>query len=143
MKMPKLITSLVNVIYRPKRLITEVQNVGFSFDPATIGKNSQAELLKGVLESEQITHQDMCNLSKTFLNVEVKSNLFCFRSGGPYGLVMGIENVSVTKDDLGRVDNIYLYLVDVTMDSSLKVYISVKDIDEMLRPFFPRLPVAS
>lgn len=117
--------------------VSDIQAVGFSSESALVGAGSHKALFKDIIQSDKITHDDMRNMAKTFFNTDVASNLFCFRSGGPYGLVMGISNIGITTGEDGVLTDIFLHLTDMSMDTSLSMTISVKDLDEMFKPFIP------
>lgn len=120
---------------------TSVKAVGISTEPVSTGAISHAEMFKDIIKAPVITHANFVNLSRAFFDIDVDSNLFCFRSGGPYGLVMVISSVGVTSDDAGAIIDIKVHLADYSLDTSLRMSLSVKDLNEMFRPFHLKSPL--
>ena len=129
--LPSILSKLTGLFTNKKK----VKKMSFTTEPAYVGCDTHAQLYSGILSSDSINHRDVCNLAKAVFNVSIDSNQFCFRSGGPYGLVLKIDSVHTRVDTSGRLEDIVLTLRDCTMDTSMCVQISVKDIPEMLRPF--------
>lgn len=117
-----------------------VKNISSTTESATEGVNNHSEMFGGLMSSGKITHKDVRNLAKTLFNTDLESNLYCFRSGGPYGLVLCIESVHFSRSAAGAIEDIGFVLKDCSLDTSLRLMISVKDMTEMLRPFFIKLP---
>ena len=111
-----------------------IKPVSLTTDPATAGFSTSKELIDSLLFKDgEITHEQLNNVCKTFLNVSVENCLYRLKDNSSYGLVFGIKNVNTmfVKDEL--VD-ITLTLVDVGLLSSIKLDVSVKELREFLEP---------
>lgn len=126
------------VVEEPK---AEIKKVGVTCESASIGVDKQTDLFRSLDKSKNITHGVLVDLSKIFFNVDITGNMFCFRSGGPYGLVLIISSVSMISDTQDNLDDILLELSDYSLNTSMKIKISVKDLEEMFKPFKLQLPV--
>lgn len=115
-----------------------IQAVGFSTEDATVGEASQEKLIAKLLKGNKVTHEDVRNLSKTFFNAEIKSSFYCFKGGGPYGIVMELTNIGMVTDKDDKLCDIILNMQDTSMGTSLTLTLSVKDLNELLVPFFPK-----
>lgn len=134
---PSIIQRLFAAIFKRK---PKIKQVSYSTESADDGVVSQEKIFDHILKNKTIGHKDINNLAKTLFNTEIDSNLFCFRSGGPYGLVLSIYSVHVSRSKEGGIDDIYFTMKDYSFGTSLEVIISVKDFKEMLRPFNLKLP---
>ena len=137
MTKPSLLKRIFSAVFKGKPTI---KAVGFSTEPATQGVNSQKQLFDAILKTDALSHKDVNNLAKTLFNTEIESNMFCFRSGGPYGLVLAINSVHVSRSKEGQIDDIVFVMKDHSFGTSMEVIISVKDLKEMLKPFHLKLP---
>lgn len=137
MTKPSLFKRILRAVFKDT---PTVKTVGFSTEPASQGVNSHKQLFDSTLRTDSISHKDVNNLAKTLFNTEIESNMFCFRSGGPYGLVLGINSVHVSRSNEGQIDDIVFVMKDCSFGTSMEVIISVKDLKEMLRPFHLKLP---
>ena len=137
MTKPSLFKRIFKAVFRNKQT---VKSVGFSTGPATQGVSSQHQLYDSILRTNTISHKDINNLAKSLFNTEIESNMFCFRSGGPYGLVLSINSVHVSRARDGNIDDIAFVLKDHSLGTSIEVIISVKDIKEMFKPFHFKPP---
>lgn len=137
MTKPSLLKRIFSAVFKDK---PPVKTMGFSTEPATQGVDSHKQLFDAILKSSAISHKDVNNLAKTLFNTEIESNMFCFRSGGPYGLVLAIKSVYVSRSKEDQIDDIVFVLKDCSFDTSMEVIISVKDLKEILKPFHLRLP---
>lgn len=111
------------------------QPKGYSAMPAGEGAASDAAMFNSLLRDTKISHRDLNNLSRAFFNVELEGHLYCFRTGGPYGIVFAISGAETVQDARGSLCDIRLTLSDCSMDTSLLLQVSVKDVSELLRPF--------
>ena len=134
--MKQLLRRLVLLVKRDKPVA--VQPTGITTMDATEKVATHEDLVNSLLKNDQIQHEDVRNLSKTFFNVDLPSNLFRFKGGGPYGIVMQINDVHMVTNDDKKLDNILLHMHDTGMGTSLRVTVSVKDLNELFVPMFPK-----
>ena len=134
---PSMLRRVFNALFKGN---PQIKKVGFSTEDATKGVDSQKQIFDGVLKNSSISHKDVNNLAKTLFNTEIESNMFSFRSGGPYGLVLAINSAHVSRSKEGQIDDIIFVMKDYSFSTSMEVVISVKDLKEMLKPFHLKLP---
>lgn len=115
-------------------------SIGYTGQEGSLPASNHTEMFKKVLQAPGISHEDLTNLSKTFFNTEIKGKHYRFRSGGPYGLVFAINGIRTLTDDDGKLVDIFINFKDCSMDTSLTVTTSVKDLDEMFKHFELKLP---
>lgn len=136
--LPKLITNLKSLIQKKQPKTEAIQPTGISTEPATVGVASERELVSGIVKNEKVSHEDVQNLAKTFFSTDIPSSYFCFKGGGPYGVIMEINNIGMVCDQQDKLSDIFLQMSDSTMGTSLSLTVSIKDLNELLVPFFPK-----
>lgn len=134
--LPKLLASLALLTLFFKR--NNIKSTGISTEPATVGVASEAAFVARLLRSDKVTHDDVRNLSKTFFNTDLTSSFYCLRGGGPYGIVMEVTNIGMVTDKDDKLCDIVLNMVDTSIGTSFTLTVSVKDLNELLVPFFPK-----
>lgn len=130
----QLLPNLSVLFRKPKAL----KAAGISTEDATVGEISQEKFIAKLLKGNKVTHEDVRNLSKTFFNTDIKSSYYSFKGGGPYGIVMEVTNIGMVTDKDDKLCDIILNMQDTSMGTSLTLTVSVKDLNELLFPIFPK-----
>lgn len=139
--MKQLLRQLLPNLSRLFKKSKPIQAVGVSTEDATVGEASQEKFVAKLLKGNNVTHEDVRNLSKTFFNAEIKSSYYSFKGGGPYGIVMEVTNIGMVTDKDDKLCDIVLNMQDISMGTSLTLTVSVKDLNELLFPIFPKTVV--
>lgn len=116
----------------------KVKEIGFTTDTADIGFNSKEEVFKRIRKQKTIQHDDLNVLSDLYFNVTFKNTFYRFRNSENYGQYFQIKDFFLVTD-LSNTDliDITLVLHDEAFGTSLKLMISVKEINEVFENFTP------
>lgn len=116
----------------------KLPEIGFTNESANEGGSSKDAILEQIRKKPKISHDDLNLLAHLFFNTTVQKNsYFVFRNSttltGEY-----YEIVSVRLDVKNKnLADIFITLRDAANNTSLRLESSVKDFNEIFKPFVP------
>lgn len=120
----------------------KVKQIGFSTETADVGFTSKEEIFKRIRKQKTIEHDDLNVLSDLYFNVTFKNTYYRFRNSDNYGQYFQIKDfLLVTDISNSDLIDITLVLHDEAFGTSLKLMISVKDINEVFENFMPNFNI--
>lgn len=121
-------------LFRKKK----VKQIGFTTTNSDVGFTSKEELFEIIRKKPQVTHNEINALSHLYFDVTFKNTFYKFRNSVNYGQYFQIEDFYLITDisKTGLTD-IVIVLRDVAMDTTMKIHISVKELNEVFESFVP------
>lgn len=116
----------------------KVKSIGFTTETADIGFNSKEEIFKELRSKKQISHDELNVLSDLYFNVTFKNTFYRFRNSDNYGQYFQIKDFYLVTDiSKTELIDITMVLHDDAFGTSLKIHVSVKDLNEIFENFVP------
>lgn len=121
-------------LFRKKK----VQPLSFTTDTVDVGLESKELVFRKLRKKKQLTHTEINLLSHMYFDVTFKNTYYRFRNSGNYGQYFQIKDFQLVMD-LSNTDlvDIIMVLHDAAFETSLKILISVKEINETMENFVP------
>lgn len=122
-------------IFKRKQKLPEI---GFTNESAKEGGESKHVILEQIRRKSKISHSDLNVLAHLFFNTTIQKNsYFVFRNltslSGEYYEIVSIQ-LDVENKNL---EDIKITLKDAANNTSLRLDASVKDFNEIFKPFVP------
>lgn len=116
----------------------QTMGVGFTTEPSSVGFPSKEDVLKEMKRKPFLTHAEINVLSHLYFGVSFKNIYYKLRNADGYGLYFEIKDTHLVVDQKNnKLLDIILTFHDVSFNTSLKLTISVKEINEMFEEFSP------
>lgn len=87
--------------------------------------------------NEQIEHEWVEAAARMIFNVDLPKALWKFREGGKADLKIFTINAVYPKFDQERLMDLELHLVEISLNTSLTLRLSIRDVPELMVPYIP------
>ena len=113
--------------------------VSFTMDTAEKGFDPKKEVLARLVRKPHLSHDEMNTLAHLYFNTIIQPKAFFVRRhGNGYGDFYNITAVHLEVVDM-ELKDIHITLADAGLETSLKMMVSVKDFNEVFKPYVPDL----
>lgn len=127
--------SLFKRLFKKK---SKVQAIGFTSESSSVGFPSKETVLNELKYKPSLTHAEVNVLSHLYFDVTFKNIYYKLRNADGYGLYFEIKDTQlITDHKTNELIDIILTLHDVSFNTSLKLTISIKEINEVFEGFVP------
>lgn len=133
-----MITKLLTFINSFKKPKSVIPTRSFTTEPVSKTIESKDKLLSELVQKQVLSHDELVTLTHMCFGVTFKKSFYRLKDFNAYGVFFSIISYQlVLNANKLEVDDVIIFLADTSGNTSLKMSVSVKQLNELFISFMP------